>query len=173
MYKAVIFDFDYTLGDSTNGIVLSINHALEKLGFRAQDTKTIQRTIGLSLKDTLFELTGIQDEETAQKFTQYFKEKADEFLHMKDASSVLQHILMDAYSETNDFLNVVDFFFVYQSMYNGNCLNIRNECAHGREYISSDSLVFGFKVTLICLKLILDRIDQIKNVEKPFCNLDF
>ena len=54
MYKAVIFDFDYTLGDSTNGIVLSINHALEKLGFRAQDTKTIQRTIGLSLKDTLF-----------------------------------------------------------------------------------------------------------------------
>ena len=80
MYKAVIFDFDYTLGDSTNGIVLSINHALEKLGFRAQDTKTIQRTIGLSLKDTLFELTGIQDEETAQKFTQYFKEKADEVM---------------------------------------------------------------------------------------------
>ena len=102
-----------------------------------------------------------------------FKEKADEFLHMKDASSILQQILMDAYSETNDFLNVVDFFFVYQSMYNGNCLNIRNECAHGREYINSDSLVFGFKVTLICLKLILDRIDQIKNVEKPFCNLDF
>lgn len=33
MYKAVIFDFDYTLGDSTNEIVLSINHALEKLGF--------------------------------------------------------------------------------------------------------------------------------------------
>lgn len=80
MYKALIFDFDYTLGDSTNGIVLSINHALEKLRFRAQDTKTIQRTIGLSLKDTLFELTGIQDEETAQKFTQYFKEKADEVM---------------------------------------------------------------------------------------------
>ena len=80
MYKAVIFDFDYSLGDSTNGIVLSINHALEKLGFQVQDTKSIQRTIGLSLKDTLFELTGIQDEETAQKFTQYFKEKADLFM---------------------------------------------------------------------------------------------
>ena len=77
MYKAVIFDFDYTLGDSTNGIVLSINHALEKLGLEKRDTKTIQRTIGLSLKDTLSELTGIQDEKAAQKFTQYFKEKAD------------------------------------------------------------------------------------------------
>ena len=91
-----------------------------------------------------------------------FKEKTDEFLHMKDASSVLQQILIDVYNETKDFVNVVDFFFVYQSMYNGNCLNIRNECAHGREYISSNSLVFGFKTTLICLKLILDRIDQVK-----------
>lgn len=77
MYKAVIFDFDYTLGDSTNGIVLSINHALEKLGLEKRDADVIQRTIGLSLKDTLFELTGIEDEEAAQKFTQYFKEKAD------------------------------------------------------------------------------------------------
>lgn len=91
MYKAVIFDFDYTLGDSTNGIVLSINHALEKLGFRAQDTKSIQRTIGLSLKDTLFELTGIQDEETVQKFTQYFKEKAD--LVMVDNTRLYEGVL--------------------------------------------------------------------------------
>jgi len=30
MLKAIIFDFDYTLGDSTNGIVLSINYALLK-----------------------------------------------------------------------------------------------------------------------------------------------
>lgn len=80
MYKAVIFDFDYTLGDSTNGIVLSINHALEKLNLKTQDTKTIQKTIGLSLKDTLFKLSGIQDKEAVRKFTQYFKEKADEVM---------------------------------------------------------------------------------------------
>ena len=80
MYKAVIFDFDYTLGDSTNGIVLSINYALEKLNLKTQETKTIQKTIGLSLKDTLFELSGIQDDEAVRKFTEYFKEKADEVM---------------------------------------------------------------------------------------------
>ena len=32
------------------------------------------------MKDTLFELTGIQDEETVLIFTQYFKEKADEVM---------------------------------------------------------------------------------------------
>lgn len=46
MYKAVIFDFDYTLGDSTNGIVLSINHALEKLGFRAQTRRPSKGQLG-------------------------------------------------------------------------------------------------------------------------------
>lgn len=33
MYKAVVFDFDYTLGDSTNGIVISVNYALNKIGY--------------------------------------------------------------------------------------------------------------------------------------------
>jgi phosphoglycolate phosphatase len=35
MKKAVLFDFDYTLGDSASGIVLCINYALEKLGYPA------------------------------------------------------------------------------------------------------------------------------------------
>ena len=94
-----------------------------------------------------------------------FKEKAKEFMHMKDASSVLQQILLDVYSETKDFLNVADLFVIYQSMYNGNGLNIRNECAHGREYISSGSLLFAFKTTLVSLKLILDRLNRIKTFE--------
>ena len=32
-YKAVIFDFDYTLGDCTEGIAASVNHGLKKLGY--------------------------------------------------------------------------------------------------------------------------------------------
>ena len=50
-FRAIIFDFDYTLGDSTNGIVLSVNYAFEKLGFAAKDTESIRKTIGLSLTD--------------------------------------------------------------------------------------------------------------------------
>lgn len=33
-YQAFIFDFDYTLGDSTKGIVLSANDGLERLGLQ-------------------------------------------------------------------------------------------------------------------------------------------
>lgn len=54
--KAILFDFDYTLGDSTKGIISSVNFALNKLGYQKRDEETIRKTIGLSLRDTFFEL---------------------------------------------------------------------------------------------------------------------
>lgn len=76
-YKAVIFDFDYTLGDCTNGIVLSVNYALDKLGYSKHDVPEIKKTVGLSLKETFFKLSGDNDFEKANRFCDYFKEKAD------------------------------------------------------------------------------------------------
>lgn len=86
MYRAVIFDFDYTLGDSTGGIVQSVNHGLKSLGYPAQETEAIRKTIGLSLKETFFVLTSCRDEEKAARFSEYFKRKADEVMA---ASAVL------------------------------------------------------------------------------------
>ena len=80
MVKAVIFDFDYTLGDSTNGIALSINYALENLGYAPQKLSDIKKTIGLSLKETYFTLTENDDLEEAEQFAKLFKEKADEVM---------------------------------------------------------------------------------------------
>ena len=50
--KAVIFDFDYTLGDSTLGIIQSVNHGLKNMGYSIIPDEQIRRTIGLSLQDT-------------------------------------------------------------------------------------------------------------------------
>lgn len=77
MLKAVIFDFDYTLGDSTNGIALSINYALERLGYEAQKLDAIRKTIGLSLKETFFALTSSREESETEQFARLFKQKAD------------------------------------------------------------------------------------------------
>ena len=78
MTKAVIFDFDYTLGDSTAGIALSINYALERLGFEPRSIPEIRKTVGLSLKNTFIALTS--ETERAEKFTELFREKADEVM---------------------------------------------------------------------------------------------
>ncbi len=80
MFKVIVFDFDYTLGDSTNGIVLSINYALEQLGYSPKSTDEIKKTIGLSLKDTYFHLTENQNSKESEQFAKFFKEKADKVM---------------------------------------------------------------------------------------------
>ena len=60
------------------------------------------------------------------------------------------------------FENVPDLLFVYHFMYNGNSLNIRNECVHGRDYLQGGQLRYAFKVTLLALYMILIRIKIIE-----------
>lgn len=92
-----------------------------------------------------------------------FKEKIGEFMHMKDASNVLQQILIEVYNETKSFRGIEDLFFIFICMYNDNHLNIRNESCHGRDYLKNGKLKFAFKVSLLCLELILERLDRLKN----------
>lgn len=80
MYKAVIFDFDYTLGDCTSGIVESTNYALERLGFMPKTVPEISRTVGLTLEEMFLSLTGSRDIDKAEHFARLYMEKADEVI---------------------------------------------------------------------------------------------
>lgn len=80
MKKSVIFDFDYTLGDSTEGIIKSSEYALEKLSEQKKSRKEIINTIGLSLEETYRVLTGNQSSDRALLFKKFFIEKADKVM---------------------------------------------------------------------------------------------
>ncbi len=54
----MLFDFDYTLGDSSAGIVACVNHALARLGRPEAPADAIRRTIGLTLEEIFTRLTG-------------------------------------------------------------------------------------------------------------------
>jgi phosphoglycolate phosphatase len=56
--RAVLFDFDYTLGDSSDGIVACVNHALLDLDRPPADPDAIRRAIGLTLEEIFERLTG-------------------------------------------------------------------------------------------------------------------
>lgn len=71
-FEAVIFDFDYTLADSTRGAIACIGYALAQMGLSPASDADASRTIGLSLPETFRVLTGDADPERGAAFEALF-----------------------------------------------------------------------------------------------------
>ena len=78
--QAIIFDFDYTLADSSRGVIECINFALDRLGLPLAGDAEIRKTIGFSLPDALVMLVGKEYARHADEFTRLFVERADEVM---------------------------------------------------------------------------------------------
>lgn len=79
-YQTYLFDFDYTLADSSRGIVICFRHVLERHGFHGTDEHTIKRTIGKTLVDSFSILTGITDAGTLESFRKEYVKEADVYM---------------------------------------------------------------------------------------------
>lgn len=75
-YKAVIFDFDYTLGDATDAIYAGFRQGMAALGHPAPDRETVRRTVGMVLEDAYTFLTGDGSAEGRQTFRAEFSKVA-------------------------------------------------------------------------------------------------
>ncbi|HNF85471.1 MAG TPA: HAD hydrolase-like protein, partial [bacterium] len=73
----ILFDFDYTLADSSEGIITCVNFALEKVGAPLGQSEAIRRMIGHSLEDTFARFIDPSDTEKIQKCKSLFMEHAD------------------------------------------------------------------------------------------------
>ena len=91
-----------------------------------------------------------------------FKMQKKEFMNYRDPSSILREIITEVFNLTDSFENIPDLLFVYHFMYNSNSLNIRNECIHGRDFLSGERLILAFKVTMLSIQMIENRIKLIK-----------
>lgn len=73
-YKCILFDFDYTLFDSSSGIVKCFKYALKKLDKETVDDDIIKKTIGKSLYISFVEICGKSSTLEYQIFRKYFIE---------------------------------------------------------------------------------------------------
>ena len=80
MYTAYLFDFDYTLADSSRGIVMCFRHVLERNGYTDVTDDAIRRTIGKTLEESFSLLTGVTDPDRLADFRQQYRHEAD--VHM-------------------------------------------------------------------------------------------
>ena len=73
-YKAVLFDFDYTLGDSTVAITLGYQAGFTAMGWPAPTQEQVRPTIGMTLHNGYTLLTGDSDESRRQEFFDRFQD---------------------------------------------------------------------------------------------------
>jgi phosphoglycolate phosphatase len=75
--KSIIFDFDYTLADSSVGVIDCVNSALAAMGLPLAAPGPIRRAIGLPLATTFRDLTGDLSGKRENDFVRLFTERAD------------------------------------------------------------------------------------------------
>ena len=84
-YKTYLFDFDYTLADSSRGIVKCFRIVLTRHQYLTVTDEAIKRTIGKTLEESFSILTGITDPEQLESFRQEYRLEAD--VHMNAVMS--------------------------------------------------------------------------------------
>jgi phosphoglycolate phosphatase len=89
-YDFLLLDFDFTLADSSRGVVKCVNYALSALGLAPADPQSISKTIGYSLPETLTQLSGEQDDALRRKFAGLFVKRADQV--MADLTTVYDYV---------------------------------------------------------------------------------
>ena len=76
-YTTYLFDFDYTLADSSRGIVTCFRNVLTRHGYMDVTDDQIKRTIGKTLEDSFSILTGVTDAEQLTGFREEYRKEAD------------------------------------------------------------------------------------------------
>jgi phosphoglycolate phosphatase len=88
--RAVVFDFDYTLADSSQGVIDCVNGALSRLGLCQAPADRIRRTIGLTLGQTFDALVPDGRPYQREAFPRLFIQRADHV--MVDGTFLLEPV---------------------------------------------------------------------------------
>ena len=78
--QAIIFDFDYTLADSSEGAIECINFALNEMGLDRVSGEAACRTIGLSLSETFLALAEHHEPQRCDEFHRLFVQRAEKVM---------------------------------------------------------------------------------------------
>lgn len=79
-YQVYLFDFDYTLADSSRGITLCFRHVLERNGYAGVTDEAIRRTIGKTLEESFSILTGVTAPDRLAAFKAEYRREADVYM---------------------------------------------------------------------------------------------
>ena len=82
-YSCYLFDFDYTLADSSKGIIDCFHSTMAAFGLPPVDDIVIERTIGLPMRDAVRKITGLDGDEKIEEFLTHYRALADKTMTAK------------------------------------------------------------------------------------------
>lgn len=129
--RSVIFDFDYTLADSSQGIFECINFALCEMGLDHVSEEAACRTIGLSLAETFLTLGKHHEPQRCDEFHRLFVQRADEVMVNRTVLYETVPDMVEALRERGLKLGIVST--KYRSRING--VLKREALEHGFEIV--------------------------------------
>lgn len=81
LYKAITFDFDLTLADSTQGVIFCARYAFERMKLSIPQNLDIINTIGLPMTEVFYELVKSEGLDRAEEFENIFDETANQVMY--------------------------------------------------------------------------------------------
>ncbi len=75
MIKNILFDFDGTLADTSEGIIKSMHYTYDCMGYERLCDEEIQVAIGPPLQEMFRRLAGIDDDAEIEKCVKFFRER--------------------------------------------------------------------------------------------------
>ena len=113
-YTTYLFDFDYTLADSSRGIVTCFRNVLNQHGYTDGTDEDIKRTIGKTLEESFSILTGVTDEDQLAGFKSEYRKEADTHMTINTVLFLETKSVLLALKDAGAFIGIISTKYRYR-----------------------------------------------------------
>jgi len=113
-YTTYLFDFDYTLADSSRGIVTCFRNVLNQHGYTDVTDEDIKRTIGKTLEESFSILTGVTDEDQLAGFKSEYRKEADTHMTINTVLFLETKSVLLALKDAGAFIGIISTKYRYR-----------------------------------------------------------
>ena len=113
-YTTYLFDFDYTLADSSRGIVTCFRNVLNQHGYTDVTDEDIKRTIGKTLEESFSILTGVTDEDQLASFKSEYRKEADTHMTINTVLFLETKSVLLALKDAGAFIGIISTKYRYR-----------------------------------------------------------
>lgn len=113
-HTTYLFDFDYTLADSSRGIVTCFRNVLNQHGYTDVTDEDIKRTIGKTLEESFSILTGVTDEDQLAGFKSEYRKEADTHMTINTVLFLETKSVLLALKDAGAFIGIISTKYRYR-----------------------------------------------------------